>query len=165
MAIWKRRERLPAPVAAPPEREPPPPAAEFLTASATVRTSLGADSVVNGRLSFSSPTRIDGTLRGEVRTTELLIVGEGGYVEGTIRAAHLVVLGNVQGNVVGAEHVEIGPHARVQGTVEARLLVVREGGTLNGDCRIGPPRPNVHVLPGRSGAAAPEASAAQKGKD
>jgi len=111
-----------------------------------LRPSLGADTVVSGRLSFTVPTRIDGTLRGEVRATDLLVVGEDGYVEGLVRALRLVVLGEVRGDVEGAERVEIGPGGRLMGTVETHSLVVREGGCLDGDCRIAPPRATVHQL-------------------
>jgi cytoskeletal protein CcmA (bactofilin family) len=169
MAIWKRREPqnpTPAPTVQPPvEREPAPPPAHFLAASPTVRTSLGADSVVNGRLSFSSPTRIDGTLRGEVRSADLLIVGEGGNVNGTIHASNLLVLGSVEGNVVGAERVEIGPQGRVRGSLETRSLVVREGGALNAECRVGTGRASVHTLPARSASGAAVAPATAEAKD
>ena len=111
-----------------------------------LRPSLGADTVVSGRLSFTVPTRIDGTLRGEVRASDLLVVGEDGYVEGTVRALKLVVLGEVRGDVQGAERVEIGPGGRLMGTVETHSLVVKEGGCLDGDCRIAPSRATVHQL-------------------
>jgi cytoskeletal protein CcmA (bactofilin family) len=111
-----------------------------------LRPSLGADTVVSGRLSFTVPTRIDGTLRGEVRASDLLVVGEDGFVEGTVRARTLVVLGEVRGEVQGAERVEVGPGGRLMGTVETQSLVVKEGGCLDGDCRIAPPRATVHQL-------------------
>jgi len=62
VGIWKREAegmaaaRVPAPRA---EVAQP----EFLNAGTQLRTSLGADSEVTGRLSFSAPTRIDGKLR------------------------------------------------------------------------------------------------------
>lgn len=161
MPIWKRRDREqppPAPTVRPIEREAASaPAAEFLSTTPMVRTSLGADSVVSGKLSFSSPTRIDGTLHGEVRSVDLLIIGEGGIIDGTIYAPQLVILGNVEGNVVGAERVEIGPLGRLRGAVEARHLVVREGGILNAECRVGTARGSVHVLPARAAAESPAA--------
>jgi cytoskeletal protein CcmA (bactofilin family) len=106
-----------------------------------LRPSLGPDTAVSGRLSFTVPTRIDGKLRGEVRASELLVVGEDAVVEGIVRALKLVVLGEVRGDVRGAERVEIGPGGRLMGTVETRSLVVREGGCLDGDCRIAPASP------------------------
>jgi cytoskeletal protein CcmA (bactofilin family) len=121
--------------------------ASFVTSTATMpRPLLGADTVVTGRLSFTVPTRIDGTLRGEVRATELLVIGEQGFVDGTVRAQRLIVLGRMRGDVRGAERVEIGPEAQVTGTIETRSLIVQEGGQLDGDCRIQPARAKVHTL-------------------
>ncbi len=40
-----------------------------------MRTSIGADAVINGKLSFTTPTRVEGKLKGELRCTQLLIIG------------------------------------------------------------------------------------------
>ena len=146
MGIWNRRPgRLPA---APP---PPPRAAEvappeFLAPPPALRALLNKDSEVSGKLTFSGPTRIDGRLRGEVRGSDLLVIGESGYVRGVVRATRLVVLGCVEGDVLGAEHVEIGPHGALTGTIETRALEVREGGMLDGDVTVASPRATVLVL-------------------
>lgn len=124
----------------------PPAEASLFAQVPVLRPSLGPDTSVSGRLSFSVPTRIDGKLRGEVRASELLVVGEDAIVEGVVRAAKLVVLGEVRGDVRGAERVEIGPGGRLMGTVETHSLVVKEGGCLDGDCRIAPPRVPLRVL-------------------
>ncbi|HEX7410245.1 MAG TPA: polymer-forming cytoskeletal protein, partial [Candidatus Binatia bacterium] len=104
----------------------------FVAPVPVLRSSLGADTVVSGRLSFTVPTRIDGTLRGEVRASDMLVVGEEAKVDGIVRALKLIVLGQVRGEVRGAERVEIGSGGRLIGTVEAQSLVVKEGGCLEG---------------------------------
>jgi cytoskeletal protein CcmA (bactofilin family) len=153
VGIWKRRPlRLPDP--APPARPAADagPAPEFLAPPPVLRASLDRDSEVSGKLSFSGPTRIDGTLRGEVRANELLVIGESGYVHGTVRAGSVLLLGRVEGDIVGAERVEIGPCGVLRGSIEARNLVVRDGGMIDGACRVTPPRPaTVHVLRPRVG--------------
>jgi cytoskeletal protein CcmA (bactofilin family) len=110
--------------------------AKFLSPS--MRAWIDADAVVSGRLSFSEPTRIDGTLRGEVRASDTLVIGERGCVDGTIRAPRLVILGRVKGQVLDAERVEIGPHGTLRGALETRTLVLHDGGRLDGRCRIDP---------------------------
>ncbi|MFQ5667186.1 MAG: polymer-forming cytoskeletal protein [Candidatus Binatia bacterium] len=141
----KRRAGLRAPVRARPQRPGGWQVADTrLVAPAPVlRPALGRDTHVSGRLSFTVPTRIDGRLRGEVRATKLLVVGEHAVVEGIVRAFKLVVLGEVRGEVRGAQRVEVGTQGRLLGTVETRSLVVKEGGCLDGDCHIVPPLPAV----------------------
>jgi len=91
---------------------------------------------ITGKLSFSVPTRIDGVLRGEVRSSALLVVGETGSVDGTLRASEVLVLGEVRGEIRGADRLEIGPRGRVHGKVEARTLIVNEGGILDAQCVV-----------------------------
>lgn len=93
------------------------------------------DSPITGKLSFSVPTRIDGPLRGEVRSTALLVVGEKGSVEGILRANELLVLGIVRGEV-HASRIEVGLAGRIFGKVVTRALVVNEGGVVEAECVV-----------------------------
>jgi cytoskeletal protein CcmA (bactofilin family) len=74
------------------------------------------------------------------------LAGETGFVDGAVRAAILVVLGGVRGDVIAADRVEIGPRGCLKGSIETRQLIVQEGAKLDGDCRIAPARATVHVL-------------------
>jgi cytoskeletal protein CcmA (bactofilin family) len=146
VGIWKRDTgKPPAPPPARPVAETVASQAEFLAAPPVLRALLGKESEVNGKLSFSGPTRIDGRLRGEVRASDVLVIGESGYVHGIVRAGNLIILGRLEGQIVGADRVEIGPRGTFSGSVETRALVVREGGLLDGDCRVAA-RATVHVL-------------------
>ena len=148
MAIWKRKGSENSEPRKPEEhaRVAEPAETSFVAPVPALRPSLGPDTVVSGRLSFTVPTRIDGTLRGEVRASEMLVVGEDAVVEGIIRALKLVVLGEVRGEVRGAERVEIGNGGRLIGTVETQSLIVKDGGCLDGDCRIAPARTPLRIL-------------------
>jgi cytoskeletal protein CcmA (bactofilin family) len=147
VGIWKRsREKQPLPPV-PAEPRGPEPRPAFLAPGGALRAALGPDDSITGKLSFSAPTRIDGTLRGEVRSTDLIVVGETALVDGPIRATSLVVLGRVRGDVLGAERIEIGPRGVLRGAIETQDLIVREGGRLDGPCRVAPqPRATVHPL-------------------
>jgi len=54
-----------------------------------VRVSLGPDAEVTGKLSFTVPTRIEGKLKGEVRATDLLVVGPQAIVHASVQAEKL----------------------------------------------------------------------------
>ena len=119
----------------------------LLQSDEVLRPSVGADASINGRLSFTRPTRLDGTLHGEVHSSDLLVIGKTGIVDGTVRAAKLLILGRVLGDVVETGAVEIGPGGELHGEVEARAFAVQEGGHFDGRCRIHPPpRATVHIL-------------------
>lgn len=147
MAVWKRNGEGGGTVASPPNKTAvPEQQTHFLANNTTLRTSLGADAEVTGRLSFNAPTRIDGKLHGDVKCTDLLVIGETGTVDGNVHATELVVLGRIHGDIRGAHRVEIGPRGRVNGTIETQALAVREGGRLDAACRVVSPRADVHVL-------------------
>lgn len=101
-----------------------------------VRVSLGPDAEVTGKLSFVSPTRIEGKLKGEVRSSDLLIIGPQAVVQATVRADRLVILGEVRGEVLGASRIEICAGGRLFGDVETRALVIREGASFEGASRM-----------------------------
>jgi cytoskeletal protein CcmA (bactofilin family) len=101
-----------------------------------VRTVLDQGTQVNGKLSFTAPTRIEGRLRGEVRAADLLEVAACGVVHGSIWAKTLVVAGEVRGQILGADRVEIQTGARVFGLIETRALVIADGAVFEGDLRM-----------------------------
>ena len=83
------------------------------------------------------PTRIEGKLKGELRASDLLVIGAQAVVHANVHAAKLVVLGEVRGQVTGAIRVEICAGGRVFGEIETRALVVREGARFEGRSRMG----------------------------
>ncbi len=133
---WQtRRAAPPKPVAPRPVPVPAPEAG--VLGWREIRTVLDQGTQVNGKLSFTAPTRIEGRLRGEVRATDRLEIAACGVVHGSIWAKTLVVAGEVRGQVLGAERVELLAGARVHGLVETRTLVVAEGAFFDGDARMG----------------------------
>ncbi len=156
MGVWKRNGESGAVAPSPDHTAASEQQTHFLANSTTLRTSLGADAEVTGRLSFNAPTRIDGKLTGDVKCSDLLVIGETGTVDGNVRATELVVLGRIHGDIRGAQRVEIGPLGRVNGTIETNALAVREGGRLDAACRVVSPRADVHILAKRREEDAPE---------
>jgi cytoskeletal protein CcmA (bactofilin family) len=102
-----------------------------------VRVSLGPDAEVTGKLVFAVPTRIEGKLKGELRASDLLVIGAQAVVHANVHAERLVVLGEVRGHVTGASRVEICAGGRVFGEIETRALVVREGARFEGRSKMG----------------------------
>src|SRR5262245_44967520 len=101
-----------------------------------VRVSLGADAEVSGKLSFATATRIEGKLKGEIRSSDLLVIGPSAVVQATVRADRLVILGEVQGEVQEATRVHICSGGKLLGDVQTRGLVIDEGGLFEGRCKM-----------------------------
>jgi cytoskeletal protein CcmA (bactofilin family) len=61
-------------------------------------------------------------------------------------ATNVLVRGFLAAHVTARGTLEIAPTGRIEGPVEARAIIVRDGGLLHGPCRILPP-PRVSSSP------------------
>jgi cytoskeletal protein CcmA (bactofilin family) len=100
------------------------------------RVAVGRNVNVSGKLIFQQPVRIEGRFRGEVRSVELVVVGEDGMIEGKVFAPRLLIMGELRGDVVGCDRVVLGPRAKFFGNIETRNLTVSEGAYLDGNIRM-----------------------------
>jgi cytoskeletal protein CcmA (bactofilin family) len=117
--------------------------------SAKVAAGKGSDlsayideaSEIEGKYTFSGTVMLNGKLTGEVWSDDTLIIGEKGVVNASVRAGIVLVSGEVRGNILGTERVELRGAARVYGDVEAPVVVVEEGVLFEGHCRMTKARP------------------------
>jgi cytoskeletal protein CcmA (bactofilin family) len=100
------------------------------------RIAVGQGVNVSGKLIFNEPVRIEGTFRGEVTSSSLVVIGETGTVEGRMKATKLVVLGEMRGDIVDASRAYLGSHARVYGDITAENLTVCEGAYFSGNVKM-----------------------------
>jgi cytoskeletal protein CcmA (bactofilin family) len=91
---------------------------------------------IAGRLVFQEPIRIDGHFRGEVSSSELVVISEDGSVGGRIRSPRVVVFGVLEGTIF-SKSVILGPHSRFKGKIEADNLTICEGAYLEAELRMG----------------------------
>jgi len=105
-------------------------------------------SQIEGKYTFDGTVMMNGHFSGEIHTKDTLIVGEKGVVNASIRAGTVVISGEVVGNVLATQRVELRGTARVFGDVEAPVVVVEEGVLFEGHCKMTKSRP-AEVASGR----------------
>jgi cytoskeletal protein CcmA (bactofilin family) len=98
-------------------------------------------SEIEGKYTFSGTVMLNGKFKGEISSNDTLIIGEKGVVNADIHCGIVLVNGEVTGNILGAERVELRGNARVYGDVEAPVVVVEEGVLFEGHCRMRKARP------------------------
>jgi cytoskeletal protein CcmA (bactofilin family) len=101
------------------------------------RVAVGRGINVSGRLVFQEPVRIEGRFRGEVSSSELVVITEPASVDGRVRTPRVLILGQLTGDVIEAKSAVLGPRARVVGNIEAETVTICEGAQLEGDVRTG----------------------------
>src|SRR5438093_5499440 len=102
---------------------------------------LDEGSEIEGKYTFNGTVMLNGRFRGEIVSNDTLIVGEKGVINASIRAGVVLINGEVVGNVMASERVEIRGSARVFGDVEAPGVVIEEGVLFEGHCRMTKARP------------------------
>lgn len=73
----------------------------------------------------------------EFATTGDVVVEPRGRLVANVRAANLIVDGEVRGAIVARERVSIHKHGTVKGDIDAPLLAIEAGAMLDGFLRIG----------------------------
>ncbi len=99
-----------------------------------INTLLGRGSEFEGKLTFEGTVRIDGTLRGEVFSDDVLIVGEGARVEAEVDVGEIIVQGAVVGNIRAKRSIELLTPGRVKGDLTTPSLQIDKGVIFEGRC-------------------------------
>ncbi|HEY0971667.1 MAG TPA: polymer-forming cytoskeletal protein [Gemmatimonadales bacterium] len=102
------------------------------TAAAPGYSVLDAQLTVVGDLETEGTLRIDGTLRGSIRSADLVILGAEARVEGDVTAREVIVAGAVLGNIEAAERTEVQASAVVTGDINTGAVLIHEGGAVRG---------------------------------
>lgn len=101
-----------------------------------INTIIGNNSKIEGVLTASESTRIDGVLEGKIISESSVIVGESGTVKGDITAIEILVAGTVYGNLMAKERIELTSTGRVLGDLLTKTLVIDEGASFKGNCTM-----------------------------
>jgi cytoskeletal protein CcmA (bactofilin family) len=92
---------------------------------------------VRGDLDTTGTVKIEGTVDGNVRARQQVLVARGGVVRGDLDAREAVVGGAVHGAIRCQERVEIQAGASVHGDLTTKRILVAEGAIVNGLVRMG----------------------------
>lgn len=135
-----RQSKRPAPRETAAEPHTPAPAAPLGSPESWIhertRVAVGRGVNVSGRLIFGEPVRIEGYFKGEVTSTDLVVIEEQARVEGRVKAARLVVMGELRGDIAGCTRVYLGSRSRVHGDISTENLTICEGCYYSGTVKM-----------------------------
>jgi cytoskeletal protein CcmA (bactofilin family) len=96
---------------------------------------VGKATHIVGDVRFAGGLHIDGHIQGNFESSAqdgTLSVSDGGVIQGSVLAHHVVLNGTVTGDIVAQERVELGATARVAGNVYYSLIEMAMGAQING---------------------------------
>ena len=101
-------------------------------------TFLGADAELVGNLVVKNSARVDGKLKGAIKSENTITIGDSGTVEGDITGATIIVGGRVTGNLIAsAGRIVLEASAVLTGNLRTVRLVIEEGAQFNGESSMG----------------------------
>jgi cytoskeletal protein CcmA (bactofilin family) len=107
--------------------------------STEITALLGRGTHFEGKLHFEGRVRIDGSFRGEIRSQDILIIGEGADVEADIEVGTAIIKGGaVTGDVRALHAIELYVPARVSGSLHAPEIFMDKGVQFSGSCTMAP---------------------------
>ncbi len=97
---------------------------------------LGAGTELTGELSFTHGLRVDGVIKGKVRSEAILEVGPAGKVDAEIQVRKVLVRGEFRGAIHASDRVEILKDGKVFGDIYSPCLIIEAGAIFEGRCNM-----------------------------
>ena len=105
--------------------------------SAAIDTMIGEGTFFNGTIKTKGPLRICGQVEGKIESEAEVFIGEKSKIQGDVRGGRVVVSGEISGNIIATDGLEISKSGRVHGNITADRLLMEEGTTYTGKVTVG----------------------------
>ena len=99
-------------------------------------TIIGPSVMVKGNLSSNGNIVIEGILKGGVKTTGNVYIGDNAQIAADLSAKSARIGGEVKGNVKIEDGLQIVSSAKIFGDIECASLSVENGAVINGKCMM-----------------------------
>ncbi len=97
---------------------------------------IGLEARIEGHMHFAGGLRIDGEVVGDVTAMDdkpsTLVVSEKARIRGTVRVAHLVLNGTIEGPIHATHYLELQSKCKVVGDVYYNSLEMHPGAVVAG---------------------------------
>jgi len=108
-----------------------------VTNAAAMVNIVGANTVIEGSIVAEGDVRIDGHVKGSLRSKAKVVIGTTGIIDGDITCSNADISGKVVGKVNVFQLLSLKSTAVVEGDIATSKLVVEADAKFNGNCRMG----------------------------
>jgi len=106
--------------------------APVLDGKPEVAAFFGVGVICRGEIWYEGNVQIDGQLEGTVHTEGTLLIGKQAKVKATIEAGTVICQGNICGNIIAKEKINLLSPGFIDGTLTTPKFSVETGGRFNG---------------------------------
>jgi cytoskeletal protein CcmA (bactofilin family) len=98
---------------------------------------LGAGTTIEGDIVSTSDIRIDGALKGALKTKGKLVIGPTGSIEGEVSCTNADISGSIRGKLTVNELLALKSTAKINGEISVGKLSIEPGADFSGSCSMG----------------------------
>jgi cytoskeletal protein CcmA (bactofilin family) len=121
-----------------------PPRRRITDRSSASPTFIGSGSMLRGDLICEGDLAVSGNAIGDASVRGAFTLSEESQWEGNIVAANGIVAGEITGNIMCSEKLEIRKSGRIHGAVRARTIAIAEGAVVDGEMSVTSDAPVIH---------------------
>ena len=98
---------------------------------------IGIGTIITGDIQSKGDIRIDGTLKGAVKTKGKVVVGQGGTIEGDIECNNADIAGSLNAKITVVQLLSLKATAKLTGDLVTNKLAIEPGAAFTGHCSMG----------------------------
>jgi len=102
----------------------------------SINTIIGPNTSLLGNIETNGFTRIDGSIRGDVKAKGRVVIGEHARMKGNLTGMNITIGGVVFGNIIADGHLVILSTALVIGDIITRRIQADDGCFINGKVAV-----------------------------
>ena len=102
----------------------------------SINTIIGPNTSLTGDIETGGFTRIDGSIRGDVRAKGRVVIGERARMKGNVSGTNITIGGVVYGNIISDGHLVVLSTAIIIGDIITRRVQADDGCFINGKVAV-----------------------------
>lgn len=106
---------------------------------------IGKGTTMTGDLETYGNLRVEGKLKGNVKSKSKIALGQSSEVDGNVLAQNAEIAGHVSGTVEISETLILKASSVIDGDIIADKLIVEAGAVFNGTCKMGIKAKEIHI--------------------
>jgi len=118
-------------------------AKEIVTNAGAMYNALTNGSKIVGKIFADSDFRIDGEVEGTINCNGKVVIGQKGFLKGSISCVNAEVVGTVEGDIVVSETLSLRATAVIKGDVKTKVLMVEPNAVFEGTCSMRDQNPSI----------------------
>jgi cytoskeletal protein CcmA (bactofilin family) len=97
---------------------------------------IGSGTSVEGNIETKGSLRIDGKVKGTVKSGDTLTVGTNGEIIGEVFVKNAIIGGRIEGNLVVEEKLILESTSYLNGNLRSNKLIIDEGAYFSGESEM-----------------------------